>query len=141
MQGADEHRPPRVELLGGAADKVGVGHDPRDDLNWRGLIKGSFRLMHLAPEEFTTDLHLLVTHPATGDLVVPAATAAVVVGAVVEEILDLEGNGSFRVKWIRRWQPVGDGRGNPANPSTKTAPNLKFVSQNKAWLPAGQSRR
>ena len=45
----------------------------------------------MEPDEFTTDLHLLVTHPATGDFVVPAATPAVVVGAVVEEILDLEG--------------------------------------------------
>ena len=44
VQGADEHRPPRVKLLGGAADKVGVSDDPRDDLNWRELIRGTFQL-------------------------------------------------------------------------------------------------
>ena len=66
MEGADKHRPPRIELLRGAAHKVGVRDDPWDDL------------------------HLLVAHPATGDLVVPAATPAVVVSAVVQEILDLE---------------------------------------------------
>ena len=66
VEGADEHRPPRIELRGGAAHKVGVCDDPGDDL------------------------HLLVAHPATGDLEVPAAAPAVVVGAVVQEILDLE---------------------------------------------------
>ena len=65
VEGADEHRPPRIELRGGAAHKVGVCDDPGDDL------------------------HLLVAHPATGDLIVPAATPAVVVGAVVQEVLDL----------------------------------------------------
>merc|ERR1719237_466744 len=65
VEGTDEHRPPRIELLRGAAHKVGVGDDPGDDL------------------------HLLVAHPAAGDLEVPAAAPAVVVGAVVQEVLDL----------------------------------------------------
>ena len=65
MEGADEHRPARVELLRGAAHEVGVGDDPGDHL------------------------HLLVPHPAAGDLEVPAAAPAVVVGAVVQKVLDL----------------------------------------------------
>ena len=102
MEGADEHRPARVELLRGAAHEVGVGDDPGDHL------------------------HLLVPHPAAGDLEIPAAAPAVVVGAVVQEVLDL---------WKKREDSQNKDRDSRCWPSCER-PSALIIFAHEAAVPS-----